>query len=139
MKLNNLLLANALLFLALGIAFALYGPLMMAFFSFPELLENNVMAYWITASFVRLFGAALFGLGLLLWAVQGAIKEASPAAQRSVLAAMLLANGMAAFVALTQQVSIWQSTAGWVTCGLFLLLVGVYLYALVFQRSTSTT
>lgn len=139
MKLNNLLLANALLFLALGIAFALYGPLVMAFFSFPELLENNVMAYWITASFVRLFGAALFGLGLLLWAVQGAIKEASPAAQRSVLAAMLLANGMAAFVALTQQVSIWQSTAGWVTCGLFLLLVGVYLYALVFQRSTSTT
>lgn len=139
MKLNNLLLANALLFLALGIAFALYGPLVMAFFSFPELLENNVMAYWITASFVRLFGAALFGLGLLLWAVQGAIKEASPAAQRSVLTAMLLANGMAAFVALTQQVSIWQSTTGWVTCGLFLLLVGVYLYALVFQRSTSTT
>jgi len=131
MKLNALFLVNALLFLALGIAFALYGPLMMAFFSFPDLLEDNVIAYWITASFVRLFGAALFGMGLLLWAVQGALKGASPEAQRSMLAAMLLANGMAAFVSLTQQITVWQSTAGWLVCGLFLLLVGAYLYMAV--------
>lgn len=131
MKLKQLLTANAILFVAGGIAFALYGPLMMAFFAVPEILDSTVLVYWEVASFVRLFGAALFGLGILLWAVQPALKTAAPEVQRSVMVGMILANGMAAFVSLTQQAAIWQTPAGWITSGVFTLLALAYIFTLV--------
>jgi hypothetical protein len=124
---------NAILFIAFGIAFALYGPLMLAFFGVPEIEENSVMLYWNVASFARMFGAALFGFGFLIWAVRSLVASqiASPEALRGVVFALLLGNLMGAVVAITQQSSVWLSTAGWVTTGIFSLLALGYGYFLV--------
>ena len=61
MKLTHLITLNAILFIAFGIAFALYGPLMMAFFGVPEIEENSTLLYWNVASFARLFGQPCSG------------------------------------------------------------------------------
>ena len=98
---------NALCLLAAGIAFGLYGPLMMAFFAVPERLDLSPDAYWQIAAFARMYGAALFGFGLLLWSLRTAFVELSPGGQRGVLAALILSNLMGAFISITQQSSIW--------------------------------
>lgn len=133
MKLSQFLTLHAILALALGIAFALYGPLMIAAFGVPEIPENNVLLYWNVASFARLFGGALFGSGLLLWSIRRLPDEKGfPAAvRRGIVFAMLLSSALVAFVAITQQVSVWGSPAGWVTFGLFTALTLVYGYFLV--------
>ncbi len=69
MKIDKLILFNAIIFIALGIGFALYGPLMMNAFGMLDFAEADGGIYWFTASFARLIGAALFGYGLLLWAI----------------------------------------------------------------------
>ena len=133
MKLTHLLTLNAILFIALGIAFALYGPLMMAFFGVPEIPENSFQLYWNVASFARLFGAALFGFGFLLWAVRGVAESQAtpPETRRGIVFALLLANLMGAVVAITQQSSVWLSPAGWVATAIFALLTLGYGYFLV--------
>jgi hypothetical protein len=133
MKLIHLLTLNAILFIAFGIAFALYGPLMMAFFGVPEIEENSVMLYWNVASFARLFGAALFGFGFLIWAVRSlaASQAVSAEARRGVVFALLLGNLMGAIVAITQQSSVWLSPAGWVATAIFALLTLGYGYFMV--------
>jgi hypothetical protein len=133
MKLTHLLTINAILFIAFGIAFALYGPLMIAFFGVPEIPESNVQLYWNVASFARLFGAALFGFGFLIWAVRGlAASQSAPAeARRGIVFALLLGNLMGAIVAITQQSSIWIRPAGWVATAIFALLTLGYGYFMV--------
>ena len=65
MKLTHLVTFNALLAAAAGVAFTLYAPIMLALFTVPEVLEGGALDYWSLAAFARLFGAALFGFGLL--------------------------------------------------------------------------
>src|SRR4030042_400010 len=97
MKLVTLITANAILFVALGIAFALYGPLMLAFYGVPE-LSINTADYWHMASFARMFGAALFSLGLLMWAVSRTVGTLTPAHRRGVIFALLLSDLLVAIV-----------------------------------------
>lgn len=130
MKINQLISVHALLLLGFGIAFALYGPMMLAFFTVPEQLGIDALTYWHVAAFARMFGAALFGCGLVLWALRPHISELSSTAQRGILFALLLANILALFVALTQQSSVWQTTAGWIASGIFALLTAGYAYTL---------
>jgi hypothetical protein len=133
MKLVTLIIANAILFVAFGIAFALYGPLMLAFYRVPE-LSINMTDYWHIASFARMFGAALFSLGLLLWAVSRFVGTLSPAHRRGVIFALLLSNLLAAIVSLTQQTSIWGTPAGWVTSAVFIILTLAYGYSLALEQ-----
>jgi len=137
MKLSPLLAFNAILFIAFGIAFAVYGPSMMGFFKVPELNIDGIV-YWHVTAFARMFGAALFGYGFLLWAVSRAVNELSAANLRSVLMALLLGNLLAAVVSITQQSSIWYNSAGWVTSGIFAALTLAYGALLVTRRSTSS-
>jgi Ca2+/Na+ antiporter len=132
MKLNLVLTINALLALGFGIAFALYGPVMLAYFSVPEIPSDDILLYWNVAAFARMFGATLFGFGLLLWAIRGVVdhKNTSPEVRRGIVFALLLANIMGAFIAITQQFSIWESPAGWVSIAIFLLLLLAYGYLL---------
>jgi hypothetical protein len=130
MKAQTLISTNALLALGLGIAFALYGPLALALFGTPDVQgaagtpEVETLLYWTVASFARLFGAALFAFGLLLWAARPLFLGdlASPSTRRGFFFALLLGNAMLAFVAGTQQFSVWNSAAGWVVLVLFSLL-----------------
>lgn len=137
MKLNQLIVINAILFIGLGIAFALYGPLMIAMFGILE-TEGSPLMYWYAASFARLLGAALFGYGFLLWALRGKIDDPSfPGQGRGLILALVISNALGFVVAITQQVSIWGKPAGWITSGLFLVLLAGYSYLLV-KKPTST-
>jgi hypothetical protein len=133
MKLTQWITFNAILAIAFGIAFGIYAPLMMAFFNVPETPGGTVELYWLVVSFARMYGAALFGFGLLLFAVSGVVTQAAASAdsRRGILFGLLLANAMGAFVALIQQSAFWYSAAGWVTVGVYLLLLAGYIYFLV--------
>ena len=131
MNLKTILLINALLFIAGGIAFALYGPLMIDLYGILE-AQGDTLLYWYSASFARMYGATLFGFGFLLWAASNIpdILQKGSSARRAVLLAMILANGMGLFVSITQQVSIWGNAVGWITTGVYAVLLLVYGIAL---------
>jgi hypothetical protein len=135
MKPSSFFTFNGILFIALGIAFAMYGPSMMGFFKVPE-LDINSTAYWHVTAFARMFGAALFGYGFLLWAVSRAVSELSAVATRSILMALLLSNLLATIVSITQQSSIWYNAAGWISTGVFAVLTLAYGAMLINKRST---
>jgi len=122
-KINVLLTLNAILFIGVGIAFALYGPLMITFFGILEVAGDSPM-YWYAASFARFFGAAVFGFGFLLFALRGSAVEQGKG--RGIVTALVISYLLAFIVAITQQVSIWGSVAGWITVALFLLLLVGY-------------
>jgi hypothetical protein len=131
MKLNQLITMNAILFIGLGIAFALYGPLMIAMFGILE-TEGSSLIYWYAASFARLMGAALFGFGFVLWALRGQVGDQSISGQgRGLILALVISNALGLVVAITQQVSIWGKPAGWITSALFLALLVCYSFLLV--------
>jgi hypothetical protein len=137
MKLNLLISIHALLLLGFGIAFALYGPIMLAFFAIPEMLEIDALAYWHLAAFARMFGAALFGFGLLLFALRGSIQKFNRQDQRGIVFSLLLANAMGLMVSLTQQASVWQTSAGWITSAIFTVLLLGYIYIIARPDSSS--
>lgn len=136
LTLSRWITLNAILVMALGIAFALYGPLMLAFFGIADIPSQEVILYWNIASFARLFGAGLFSLGLLLFAIRTPIAqgEFSGPSRRGVIFSLLLGNLLAAIVALTQQASVWNNWAGWVLSILFAGLTLGYGYFLARQR-----
>jgi hypothetical protein len=136
MKLNTIISIHALLLLGFGIAFALYGPLMLAFFTIPETLEIDALTYWHLAAFARMFGAALFGLGILLFALRSSIQKLDRTNQRGIAFSLLLANAMGLMVSLTQQTSVWQTPAGWISSGIFALLLLAYIYIIARPAST---
>ncbi len=140
MKLTQLITVNAILAIAFGIAFGIYGPIMMAFFNVPETPGGTVGLYWLVVSFARMYGAALFGFGFLLWAIKGVVMQpsTSPESRRGIIFSLLLANAMGAFVALVQQSAFWSSLAGWVTVSVYVLLLVGYVYFLVNQNAQVT-
>lgn len=137
MKLNNLIQINAILFLALGIAFALYGPLGINAFGMLEISGADGAAYWFTASFARLLGAGLFGYGFLLWGVTDLVAGdfLPPTKRQRIVVALLLANIVGLFVAVTQQWQVWINLAGWITIAIYSLLSLGYAYFLAQTRS----
>jgi hypothetical protein len=134
MKLPAFLSIHAILLLAGGIAFALYGPLMLAFFAVPD-VAKDAETYWQIAAFARMFGAGLFGMGILIWALRNTVNALPPSNRRGVLAALLLANLMIAFVTITQQSAIWLTPAGWITTGIFVVFTLGCGYFLAAQHS----
>jgi hypothetical protein len=131
-KIDKLIIFNAIVFIALGIGFALYGPLMIDAFGMLDFTEADGGIYWFTASFARLFGAALFGYGLLLWAISDLPSNSALSAtkKRKLYLALLLSNIIGLFVAITQQWQVWINLAGWLTIGVFLVFVIGYALAL---------
>ena len=131
MNLKTILLINAFLFIAGGIAFAIYGPLMIDMYGILG-AEGETILYWYSTSFARMYGATLFGFGFLIWAASNLpdMSQKGSSARRAVILAMILANGMGLFVSLTQQVSIWGNVTGWLTTGLYALLFLLYTISL---------
>jgi len=140
MTITRLLTIHAVLMIALGIAFGLYGPLMIALFGIAEIPSDNSLLYWNVVSFARLFGGALFGFGFLLWAIRSLPSQPgiSSETQRGIVFALVLANAMALFVAVTQQFSIWESPAGWALIALFGVLCLAYSLLLVARPQVKT-
>lgn len=139
MKLSTILRTNSFVNIALGIAFGLYAPLMIATFGVAEIPSEDVLLYWYVTSFARLFGAAIFACGLFQYTISRLIINDSDnyPTQRSVILTSLIANIMLAITALTQQFSIWLSLAGWVISIYFILTTLVYIYTLVIHSRSS--
>ena len=129
LPISQILRINAILLIAAGIAFALYGPLMMALFTIPE-LQIDADIYWQIAAFARMYGAVLFAFGLLVYALREAFPLLPVSSQRKVLASLILANLMGAFVSITQTASIWGTLAGWITTGFFALFTILYIVSI---------
>jgi hypothetical protein len=138
MKLNLLITINAILAIGFGIAFALYSPLMMAFFAVPEVLDIDALAYWNLTAFARMFGAALFSFGLLLWSLRNVVEGISSDSRRGILFALFLAHLICAFVSITQQSAVWMRLAGWITSGIFVIFVLAYGYFLFVKKPPPT-
>ena len=136
MKLTTIMTVNAFIWIALGIIFMIYAPVMLAFFNLPNIPAGNTLMYWNVAAFARLYGAALFTLGFLLWAVRGLVEAGGvpPESHRGIAFALLLGNGLALIVALTQQSSVWLVPAGWILVLIYLVITVAYGYALAAKK-----
>lgn len=136
MKTAPFLLANAIAFIALGIAFGLYGPLAIDFFGVLEFEDASGGLYWYVASFARLFGAALIGYGFLIWAQKEALTRGAlqPELARRASFALLLGNGIALFVTFFQQATVWGKPVGWALALVFLIFTAGYAYLMVAGR-----
>jgi len=133
MKISPILTINAILFIALGIGFTLYGPNLLAYFGVSELAGDNFLLYWNVAAFARMFGAMLLSCGLILWAVRSIFNDSIDKAQvrREILFSLVLGFMIATIAAITQVSSVWGSIAGWVLSGLFLVCTLVYVPFLI--------
>lgn len=125
MKLTPLLTINAIIFVAMGIAFAVYAPMVMAFLQVPELQIDGI-AYWHITAFARMFGAALFGFGFLIWAIAQAADTLPAATLRKVVRTLVLGNLIATVAAITQQSSVWLVPAGWLLTAIFAVFTLLY-------------
>lgn len=138
MKPVSVMTINAIVFVALGIAFAVYGPMVMAFLSVPELNLDGV-AYWHVTAFSRMFGAALFGYGFLIWWLAQRASTLPTEAMAGAVRTLLLGNGIIAIAAITQQSQVWLVSAGWVLTGVFVLFTLVYIYLSIQYRKSEKT
>lgn len=78
--------------------------------------------FWFQFTFMRLLAAALFGLAAVLWWCQARLERT----QIDSLAGMLrLVFGGMALIALSQQIAIWNTTAGWVLAGILVMMTAV--------------
>ncbi len=136
MKITTLILINAILFIALGIAFALYAPIVINIFGMLDFAEADGGVYWFTASFARLTGAAIFGYGFLLWGTHDLLKSTAIATVniRKLILGLLMSNILGLLIAITQQWSIWINPAGWLVIGIFGFFTFAYAYFLLKHR-----
>ena len=77
------------------------------------------MVFWFQLAFMRLFGTALIGLGaIVLWCHS----HVSGVQHRSLVKVLGVVLAALALMAVSQQVAIWNSNAGWVLAGSLLLM-----------------
>ena len=76
------------------------------------------MAFWFQLAFMRLFGTALIGLGIVMLWCQSHLTNPQRSSLAKVLSVVL---GALAFMTVVQQIAIWNANAGWVLSGTLLL------------------
>lgn len=147
MKLSKLVMVNSIVFVALGLAFTLYAPNALAYLNIDTLLdvlpadqESSTMIYWSLVSLARLFGMAMFGLGILLWSVKAITADLTIASElrRGIAFSMLIACLVGAFTCFTQAAAIWGTLAGWVLGGMFVLFFIGYFFAILNKEEQPT-
>jgi hypothetical protein len=138
-KISQFFTFNAILFIGLGIAFTLYGPLMVNFYGILE-TESSGISYWYVTSFARMYGVILFGYGFLIWAIKDIPEndKTSPQTRRKIIFAQLITSIVGLVVATIQQITIWWNITGWMTVVLFLVLAIVYLYYFISDQRVSS-
>lgn len=137
MNLRYIFTINAIVWMGMGIAFAVYAPLAMALWGIADIPQANVFFYWNVASFIRLYGAALFGAGLLLLSARDMMLSVDTQTNRHrrLASAMALGNVLGLFVSITQQVQVWNRPAGLVLIGIYGLFAFLYGVILLTNRS----
>lgn len=111
----------------LGLLFAGWGPMLLHLYGvalFPQSspLTEEARMLWAGASFSRLFGAALLGLGAVSFFAR---YLETPQAQRVICPGLILGTAAMTLMASLQQIVVWQTPTGWITvAGFALLTVG---------------
>lgn len=141
MKITNILSVNAIVWLGLGIAFALFPYLMLNLFGIPNIPENSeagLALYNHILAFGRVYGAALITLGLLLYSVRNLAADDRLAlgTRRGILSALALGNIIAAAVAITEQFRNWFSIGGWIMILVPVVFTAIYIFLLATQLKT---
>lgn len=132
MKLSRVINLNAILSIALGIAFGLYAPLVLAAFQIPDDRSGDSLLYWYAVSFARLYGAIMIGFGLLLFSIRPMIEKAdNNQFKRGFLFTLVIGSIIGFITCLTQQAAVWQDPLGWVLVGYYLFFGGIYVYFIV--------
>jgi signal transduction histidine kinase len=146
MRFKTMATITVVIFIAAGFGFAFqdlslarfFGPSVRLSLPLPQAPENRLRLLMMFAgqrSFVYMFGAALFGCGLLTWAIRN-LKDVTT--QTNFSLALFGLNVVAGGMALTQQLSIWRSTAGWITAGVFFAQALGYCWLLVIKPKATT-
>jgi len=135
MKITSVLSINAIIWLGLGIAFALFPYLMLNLFGIPNIPENSeagLALYNHILAFSRLYGAALITHRFLLYSVRtlAADDRLALETRRGILSALALGNIIAAAVAITEQFRNWFSPGGWLMILVPVVFAGIYIFLL---------
>ncbi len=146
MRFKTMAAITAVIFILAGFGFAFQEMSLARFFGssvqlslpMPQAPADRMRVLMMFAgqrSFIYMFGAALFGCGLLTWVIRN-LKDA--AAQTNASLALFGLNVVAGGMALTQQISIWRTRAGWITAGVFFAQAIGYCWLLVIKPKAST-
>jgi hypothetical protein len=135
MKTTPILSLNAIVWMAIGIAYALFGYLMLNLYGIPNIPENSqagLLLYNNILAFARIYGAVLMMLGLLLYSVRNLPENSnlSIETRRGILSALALGNAVMVFVAITEQFRNWVSIGGWITTLVPAIFFALYVYLL---------
>lgn len=118
MTFKHFVLLNSLFLFLFGAAFILRPSDMMA-------LYGAVQSGW---GVTGLLAVTLIGFGMVLSSIAFTVPDER---QQPVTVALLLANLLAFVLSLAQQQAIWNTRMGWVTVGVYLVLVFGYGYLMV--------
>lgn len=118
----------SVIFIIIGFIFFGLGPNILTYFGVdyipePIIKDGNVIDFWQVYSFTRVFGGAIFMMGVLtgfLAYLEGE-KNRRYAAFGSASGLLVLV-----FVVLTQQIAIWETLAGWILIGVFVIAMIAY-------------
>jgi hypothetical protein len=134
MTLNKLTTINAIVAVVLGLIFSFWGPALLPLYGAPRIpipvaSDANTISFWAGMAFIRMFGAALVGFGVLLWFVR---YVSDLAIQHQIAGALFIASGFMVFITVTQQIALWSTVMGWVTIGVLTLFALGYGYCFLF-------
>lgn len=117
MKLNTLMVINAVVAAVFGIAFILVPSQVVSLYGVEETAALNFTG--------QLFGAALFGFAVLTWSARNA---SDSEARRAIVLALFLSDAIGFVVALLGQLGNVVNTVGWSTVAIYLLLASGFGY-----------
>jgi hypothetical protein len=129
MKLQTLMLINAIVALVFGIVFALWGPAILLASGLNTMPQQFEQWFWIAGTFVRLLGVTLVGFGLIAYAGS---QFCESAVRFEINLAFFVANALGFVIMLIQQLAIWPSLVGGMATVIYLILAigfGVFLVA----------
>jgi MFS family permease len=126
MKLKHLLMLNGILAIVAGLFVALaWGVVLRWVANLTPDWRDVPIEIWVLGSAIRMAGAALFILGMILIAVR---RVADKSTRRALTLGLFIAYSLTTLLALAQQTAIWNSSMGWVIVGVCALLAAGYGY-----------
>src|SRR5262245_37865282 len=139
MRFKTMATITAAIFVIAGLGFTFWDLNFTRFYGVRDWLEHPIKRQEMILmlrmrSFVYMFGASLFGCGLLTWSIRN-LKDKT--AQTNASLALFGLNLLAGAFAFTQQHSIWKSKAGWITAGIFSLQAACYCWLLLMRPKAS--
>jgi hypothetical protein len=126
MKLNTLMVINAILAVVFGLAFVLVPTATGTLYGVPPDPVSKYLA--------QLLGAVFIGVGVVTWMAR---KAAASDALRAIVLAYFISNSIAFIVALINQLAGVVNALGWSSVAIYLLLALGYAYFQFVKPSAS--